>query len=82
MSDWDFLHDMHDAGYSADAISDAAAIGYAPWQSPSCEDEETGMSPEEEQQLRLSALDSLERLRQKNGITRAQYLECKSAILK
>lgn len=29
MSDWDFLHDMHDGGYSADAISDATAIGYS-----------------------------------------------------
>lgn len=82
MSDWDFLHDMHHAGYSADDISDAAAVGYAPWQSPSCEDEGVGTSPEEEQQLKLSALDSLERLRQTNGITRAQYLECKAAILK
>ncbi len=82
MSDWDFLHDMHDAGYSANAISDATAIGYAPWQSPSSEDEDIGMSPEQEQQLTLSALDSLERLRQKNGITRVQYLECRAAILK
>lgn len=31
MSDWDFLHDMHHQGYSADDIADAAAIGYAPW---------------------------------------------------
>lgn len=31
MSDWDFLHEMHDCGYSADAIADAAACGYAPW---------------------------------------------------
>ncbi|WP_182287330.1 hypothetical protein [Comamonas testosteroni] len=32
MSDWDFLHDMHNEGYSADEIADAAALGYAPWQ--------------------------------------------------
>lgn len=31
MSDWDFLHDMHDRGYSADDIADAAGCGYAPW---------------------------------------------------
>lgn len=31
MSDWDFLHEMHDRGYSADVIADAAACGYAPW---------------------------------------------------
>lgn len=31
MSDWDFLHEMHDQGYSAEDIADAAAVGYAPW---------------------------------------------------
>lgn len=31
MSDWDFLHEMHDRGYSAEDIADAAAVGYAPW---------------------------------------------------
>lgn len=34
MSDWDFLHDMHDRGYSAQEIADAAAVGYAPWDEP------------------------------------------------
>lgn len=34
MSDWDFLHEMHDRGYSAADIADAAAIGYAPWDEP------------------------------------------------
>jgi hypothetical protein len=32
MSDWDFLHDMHAQGYSADDIALAAAVGYAPWE--------------------------------------------------
>lgn len=32
MSDWDFLHDMQDAGYSAEQIADAAACGYNPWE--------------------------------------------------
>lgn len=32
VSDWDFLHDMHDHGYSAKDIADAAACGVAPWQ--------------------------------------------------
>lgn len=32
MSDWDFLHDMHNEGYSADQIADAAACGYNPWE--------------------------------------------------
>ncbi len=32
MSDWDFLHEMHDRGCSAEEIADAAAVGYAPWE--------------------------------------------------
>jgi len=32
MSDWDFLHEMHDRGFSAEEIADAAAVGYAPWE--------------------------------------------------
>ncbi len=30
MSDWDFLHDMHNEGYSPEEIADAAACGYNP----------------------------------------------------
>jgi hypothetical protein len=33
MSDWDFLHDMHNDGYSPEQIADAAACGYNPWES-------------------------------------------------
>lgn len=32
MSDWDFLHEMHDRGYSADDIALAAGVGCAPWE--------------------------------------------------
>ena len=32
MSDWDFLHEMYDRGYSADDIALAAGVGYAPWE--------------------------------------------------
>ena len=34
MSDWDFLHDMHNEGYSPEQIADAAVCGYNPleWQ--------------------------------------------------
>ena len=32
MSDWDFLHEMHERGYSADEIADAAGSGAAPWE--------------------------------------------------
>lgn len=32
MSDWDFLHDMHNEGYSPGQIAEAAACGYNPWE--------------------------------------------------
>lgn len=32
MSDWEFLYEMRDRGYSAEDIADAAACGYAPWE--------------------------------------------------
>lgn len=32
MSDWDFLHDMHNDGYRPEQIADAAACGYNPWE--------------------------------------------------
>jgi hypothetical protein len=33
MSDWDFLHEMRDRGFSANEIADAAGVGLAPWES-------------------------------------------------
>ncbi|MBQ9681950.1 MAG: hypothetical protein IJV35_01615 [Neisseriaceae bacterium] len=32
MSDWDFLYEMHEQGYSAEEIMDAAACGYNPYE--------------------------------------------------
>ncbi|MDO9405589.1 MAG: hypothetical protein Q7T87_16265 [Polaromonas sp.] len=32
MSDWDFLYEMHDRGYSPQEIADAAGSGAAPWE--------------------------------------------------
>lgn len=32
MSDWDFLHEMREVGYSADEISAAMGSGIAPWE--------------------------------------------------
>lgn len=32
MSDWDFLHEMHDRGYSPEEIADAAGSGATPWE--------------------------------------------------
>lgn len=32
MSDWDFLYEMHERGYSPEEIADAAGCGVAPWE--------------------------------------------------
>ncbi|MBV5298917.1 MAG: 3'-5' exonuclease domain-containing protein 2 [Rhodoferax sp.] len=32
MSDWDFLYEMHNRGYSAEELADAAGCGVAPWE--------------------------------------------------
>ena len=32
MSDWDFLHEMRERGYSPEEIADAAGCGVAPWE--------------------------------------------------
>lgn len=32
MSDWEFLYEMNERGYSAEDIADAAACGVAPWE--------------------------------------------------
>lgn len=32
MSDWDFLHEMRDLGYSQEEINGAMASGAAPWE--------------------------------------------------
>lgn len=46
MSDWDFLHDMHSQGYSAEQIADAAACGYNPWEWSPVEFEDEGADVE------------------------------------
>lgn len=82
MSDWDFLHDMHHEGYSAEEIADAAAVGYAPWQ-----EKYIDFGPEPKKQASQTtqpkvALQGLEQLRQSGVLTRPQFLACKAAILK
>jgi hypothetical protein len=52
MGDWDFLHDMHSEGYSAEQISDAAACGYNPWEwQPVHENEFSQALPPENSEL-------------------------------
>ena len=59
MSDWDFLHDMHNDGYSAEQIADAAACGYNPWEwQPVHEQELPEVCPQDNPEL-LEIFESL-----------------------
>ncbi len=40
MSDWDFLHDMHNEGCNPEQIADAASCGYNPWEWEPVDDQE------------------------------------------
>lgn len=94
MSDWDFLHDMHNQGYSADEIADAAACGYSPEQAQYIDfgdepkkqavkpriSEPTPKTPVQAQPEK--AIQAMEMLRQAGILTRPQFLACKAAILK
>ena len=52
MSDWDFLHDMHNDGYSPEQIADAAACGYNPWEwEPIHEKEFPALHPHDDPEL-------------------------------
>lgn len=91
MSDWDFLHDMHNEGYSADEIADAAAVGYAPWQAKYIDFGDQPKSPSADKQpapavapasQTAKAIQAMEMLRQAGILTRPQFLACKAAILK
>lgn len=95
MSDWDFLHDMHNEGYSADEIAGAAAVGYAPWQAKYIDFGDQPKSPTLDKQpakqstpaaapasQTAKAIQAMEMLRQAGILTRPQFLACKAAILK
>lgn len=87
MSDWDFLHDMHNEGYSADEIADAAAVGYAPWQAKYIDFGDQSKRPSADKQpapasQTAKAIQAMEMLRQAGILTRPQFLACKAAILK
>ena len=52
MSDWDFLHDMHNEGYSSDQIADAATCGYNPWEWEPIQDKELpALNPHDDPEL-------------------------------
>lgn len=90
MSDWDFLHDMHNQGYSADEIADAAACGYSPEQAKYIDFGDEPVKPRISEPTPRAAvqaqpekaIQAMEMLRQAGILTRPQFLACKAAILK
>lgn len=67
MSDWDFLHDMHNEGYSPEQIADAAACGYNPY--GPFDFEELGFSSDEWEELDDSELyDEISTLNQELSV--------------
>ena len=70
MSDWDFLHEMHNRGYSSADIADAAGCGYAPWEAVHIAEQETA-----------EALKELQSLRSAQEISREEFLKARAKIL-
>ena len=70
MSDWDFLHEMHDRGFSTADIADAAGCGYAPWEAVHIAEQET-----------KDALKELQSLRSAQEISREEFLKAREKIL-
>ncbi len=67
MSDWDFLHDMHDQGFSPAEIADAAAVGYAPWQEPYLSREWIDSELEDQSPDDAGSLSPREQFRSRDG---------------
>lgn len=67
MSDWDFLHEMRDRGFSAEDIADAAAVGYAPWDEPYLSKEWVDAELEDQSSDSASSLRRKEPFRSRDG---------------
>lgn len=67
MSDWDFLHDMHERGFSAEDIADAAAVGYAPWDEAYVSREWVEAELENEALDDVNTLEPREQFRSRDG---------------
>jgi hypothetical protein len=75
MSDWEFLHDMQNAGYSPEQIADAAACGYNPWEwSLVDEDELPGYYPQVDPVLEMIFENLVENARYYYELT-GRYLQ-------
>lgn len=71
MSDWDFLHEMRDRGYSQEEINDAMASGAAPWEWEWIAKQEIKAEWEE-----------LKSLRDKGEISREEFKKRKAELFK
>jgi hypothetical protein len=67
MSDWDFLHEMRDQGYSADEIALAAGVGYAPWDEAYVSREWIDAELKDESPEAANALEPREPFRSREG---------------
>lgn len=67
MSDWDFLYEMHDGGYSAEEIADAAAVGYAPWEAAHLSKEWVDSELKDQLPDDASSLVASEQIRSREG---------------
>lgn len=68
MSDWDFLHEMHDrGGHTAADIVDAAAMGYAPWEEPYLSKEWIDTELQDQPPENASSLKCKEQFRSREG---------------
>jgi hypothetical protein len=67
VSDWDFLHDMHERGFSAEDIADAAAVGYAPWEQPGLSKEWIDAELEDHSPDNATSLKRKEQFRSREG---------------
>lgn len=75
MGDWDFLHDMHNEGYSPEQIADAAACGYNLWEwSLLDEGELSELHPEANPELAMIFEDLVESAESYHELT-GRYLQ-------
>jgi hypothetical protein len=75
MSDWDFLYEMNERGYSGDEIMDAAGSGAAPWQWDYIE-------KEERKQERKAEWEKLKSLRDTGTISREEFKKRKAEMFR
>jgi len=67
MSDWDFLYEMNERGYSPEEITDAAGYGAAPWEWEHIAKQEIKGEWEQLKALRDSGKISREEFKKRNA---------------